>query len=107
MKILTFNKAGDPADVLSFSGKEKPAPGDNEVLIKVLGSPIQPADVLFIEGRYRFKPEFPQTAGLEGAGSTGLFYRSQSANHICYKMEIAYCQGNSFLSSQYSVELIL
>lgn len=68
MKILTFNKAGDPADVLSFSEKEKPAPGDNEVLIKVLGSPIQPADVLFIEGRYRFKPEFPQTAGLEGAG---------------------------------------
>ena len=31
-------------------------------------SPIQPADMLFIEGRYRFKPEFPQTAGLEGAG---------------------------------------
>ncbi len=38
------------------------------MLIKVLGSPIQPADYFFINGTYRFKPEFPQTAGLEGAG---------------------------------------
>jgi NADPH:quinone reductase-like Zn-dependent oxidoreductase len=68
MKILNFNEAGNPADVLRFTEKEKPAPGDNEVLIKVLSSPIQPADIMFIEGRYRFKPEFPQTAGLEGAG---------------------------------------
>lgn len=68
MKILNFNKVGNPADVLRFAEKENPTPGDNEVLIKVLGSPIQPADIMFIEGRYRFKPEFPQTAGLEGAG---------------------------------------
>lgn len=68
MKILNFNKAGNPADVLSFTEKEKPVPGNNEVLIKVLGSPIQPADYFFINGTYRFKPEFPQTAGLEGAG---------------------------------------
>jgi len=30
MKILTFNKAGDPADVVNFTEKQKPAPGDNE-----------------------------------------------------------------------------
>lgn len=68
MKILNFTEAGNPTDVLRFTEKEKPTPSDNEVLIKVSGSPIHPADIMFIEGRYRFKPEFPQTAGLEGAG---------------------------------------
>ena len=68
MKILNFNQAGNPTDVLRLTEKEKPVPGDDEVLIKVSGSPIQPADIMFIQGRYRFKPKFPQTAGLEGAG---------------------------------------
>lgn len=68
MKILNFNQTGNPADVLTFTEKEKPVPGDNEVLIKVSCSPIQPADYFFINGTYRFKPKFPQTAGLEGAG---------------------------------------
>jgi len=68
MKTLNFNKTGNPTDVLRFIEKEKPVPGDDDVLIKVMGSPIHPADIMFVEGRYRFKPGFPQTAGLEGAG---------------------------------------
>ena len=43
MKILNFNQAGNPTDVLRLTEKEKPVPGDDEVLIKVSGSPIQPA----------------------------------------------------------------
>ena len=68
MKTLSFNQTGNPADVLMFTKKAKPVPGDNDVLIKVTGSPVHPADFMFVEGRYRFKPEFPQTAGLEGSG---------------------------------------
>ncbi len=68
MKALIFNKIGEPKDVLELKEISKPIPGPNEVLIKVLGSPIHPADYMFIQGKYRYKPEFPQTAGLEGAG---------------------------------------
>lgn len=69
MKALSFNRTGTPEDVLELVEKEIPTPNDDEVLIKVLGSPIHPADYLFIQGAYRYQPEFPdQTAGLEGAG---------------------------------------
>ncbi len=68
MKALIFNKPGEPKDVLELKEISKPIPGPNEVLIKVLASPIHPADYMFIQGKYRYKPEFPQTAGLEGAG---------------------------------------
>ncbi len=47
---------------------EIPAPGEGQLLIKVKASPIHPADYLFIAGKYRYQPVFPQIAGLEGAG---------------------------------------
>lgn len=69
MNTLSFDKTGKPEEVLEVVEKKIPTPGDNEVLIKVFGSPINPSDTLFINGTYRYKPEFPQqTAGLEGAG---------------------------------------
>ncbi len=68
MKALVFNKTGEPDEVLELKDVDKPTPGPNEVSVKILGSPVHPADLMFIRGQYRFKPEFPQTAGLEGAG---------------------------------------
>ena len=40
----------------------------NQVLVKVVARPIHPADLAFIRGQYRVRPQFPQAAGLEGAG---------------------------------------
>lgn len=68
MKALRFEKTGEPLQVLKLRDIEKPEPGEGEVRLKVIGSPINPADELFIRGNYRIKPEFPQTGGLEGAG---------------------------------------
>jgi NADPH:quinone reductase len=69
MNTLAFNRIGSPEEVLQIIQKEKPLPGDKEVLVKMLAVPINPSDIYFIEGKYRLKPEFPdQTAGLEGAG---------------------------------------
>jgi len=36
--------------------------------VKMLASPVNPADLLFINGVYRIKPQLPQIAGLEGVG---------------------------------------
>jgi NADPH2:quinone reductase len=68
MKALYFEREGEPQDVLQLKETEIPTPGENEVRVKWLGSPINPADTYFIQGKYRFKPQFPQIAGLEGAG---------------------------------------
>lgn len=68
MKALLFDQAGTPEDVLTIRDVEKPIPAPDEVLVRISGSPINPADGFFINGHYRLAPEFPQIAGLEGAG---------------------------------------
>jgi NADPH2:quinone reductase len=74
MKTLSFARTGNAEDVLEITEKPVPVPGDDQVLIKILASPVNPADLMFIEGRSPYQRMFPQTAGMEGAGivqSTG------------------------------------
>ena len=68
MKVLYFEHEGEALDVLQLKETAVPEPGENEVRINWMGSSINPADIFFIRGKYRFKPQFPQIAGLEGAG---------------------------------------
>src|SRR4051812_25797887 len=68
MKAAVFSIAGQPSDVLSVASVDIPQPAADEVLVKVHHSPIHPADLMFIGGRYRIKPMPLQVAGLEGAG---------------------------------------
>lgn len=68
MKAIVFNNNGKPQDVLSVVEVAKPICKDNEILVRMIKSPINPADVLFIAGEYRYKPQFPQIAGIEGVG---------------------------------------
>ena len=68
MQAIIFDHAGEPADVLRHADAAMPTPVDNQVLVKVVARPIHPADLAFIRGQYRVRPQFPQAAGLEGAG---------------------------------------
>lgn len=70
MKALAFDKTGTPEEVIQIIEKERPVPADDEVLVKILASSINPADTFFIQGTYRFQPTFPnEIAGFEGAGT--------------------------------------
>ena len=64
-KRLEFEKHGNPAEVLELRGFDTPALETGEVLIQIQASPINPADLNFIEGTYGIKPELPATAGIE------------------------------------------
>lgn len=68
MKSLFFNKKGPAAKVLQYgdTGIGDLLPG--EIRLKMLASPIHPADFMFIEKTYRVTPQYPQVAGFEGAG---------------------------------------
>ncbi len=68
MKALCFERAGNASEVLQLQEIDKPEPGPAEVRLRMIGSPINPSDEMFIRGHYRLKPAFPQIAGLEGAG---------------------------------------
>ena len=68
-KRVRFANHGVPEEVAACEEFECPGlPGPGEVLVKMLASPINPADINFIEGVYGIKPALPATGGLEGCG---------------------------------------
>lgn len=53
MKQIEFAVAGPPEEVVRYAEAEAPAaPGPDDVLIKVLAFPINPADLLTMQGIY-------------------------------------------------------
>jgi len=68
MKRIVFQTPGKPADILNVEEVEKPTPGPDEVLIKVLASPINPSDTMFVQNLYGIRPQLPSPAGFEGVG---------------------------------------
>ena len=69
MQAVLFESAGPLEDVLVMKHADQEVPRPGEVLVRVDARPIQPADFMFVEGRYRIRPAYPQIAGLEGAGT--------------------------------------
>lgn len=67
MKAVVFNELGGP-DVLRVEERDKQAPGEGEVLIRVASAGLNRADLLFQIGRYYKKPMLPSRTGKEAAG---------------------------------------
>ncbi|KPK07875.1 MAG: hypothetical protein AMJ64_05320 [Betaproteobacteria bacterium SG8_39] len=70
MKTARLSRFGKPAEVIELAELPEPgAPGEGEVLIEVIACPINPADVLMLEGLYGASPpKLPLTPGAEGLG---------------------------------------
>lgn len=66
---LTFESHGKPAEVLRHEIFDTPALAKGEVLLAIHASPINPADLNFIEGTYGLKPKLPAHAGMECAAT--------------------------------------
>jgi len=67
-KTIIFEEFGPPEKVLRIDEEDVPEPRAGEVLIRVEASPINPADLNVIEGKYPKRPELPAVPGMEGAG---------------------------------------
>jgi mitochondrial enoyl-[acyl-carrier protein] reductase / trans-2-enoyl-CoA reductase len=67
-KAAVYETHGNPAVVLRVVELPLPAPGPNEVVVKMSAAPINPADLNSIEGKYPIKTPLPATPGMEGAG---------------------------------------
>lgn len=69
MKVAQFAQFGSPEYVVEVVElPEPPPPGAREIQVAMKIMPINPADLLLIEGRYGRRPEFPCTPGGEGVG---------------------------------------
>ena len=52
MKAIRFNQYGEPAQVLAVQEHPAPEPGNEEVRVRILASPINPSGLLFVRGWY-------------------------------------------------------
>ena len=68
MKAVQFQKTGEPAAVLKTVDTQRPAPKSGEVLVRMLATPINPSDLMYIRGRYTVPAQCPTTPGFEGVG---------------------------------------
>lgn len=67
MKAVQFSQFGVPQEVAGpVELPAPPAPGRGEITVDLLCSPINPADLLLINGHYGVRPPLPGLGGLEG-----------------------------------------
>ena len=63
---LVFHSFGAPTEVLELADSGPGPLADQQVRLRVLAAPINPADLNFIEGTYGVKPGLPAVPGIEG-----------------------------------------
>lgn len=74
MLQVLISRTGPPAEVIQLVESATPSPGPDELLVRMLAAPVNPADLNLIEGNYGKKPQLPCVPGIEGVGlveSTG------------------------------------
>ena len=68
MRAIRFEQFGAPAEVLQVCEVEEPVATEGKVLVRMLASPVNPADLLNVRGNYSTRPSLPATPGFEGVG---------------------------------------
>ena len=68
MKAIRFETFGEPSEVLRPVEVPVPEPGPGQVRVKMIASPINPSDLLTVQGRYGVLPDLPFIPGYEGVG---------------------------------------
>jgi NADPH:quinone reductase len=69
MKAVVVDRWGDPDEVLQVRDVPAPPPLQaGQVRVRMVLSPINPSDVLTIQGRYGRQPPLPAVPGFEGVG---------------------------------------
>jgi NADPH2:quinone reductase len=68
MKALVQERFGEPGDVLQLRDVPEVSPGRGEVRVRMKLSPINPSDLMRVQGSYDNLPPLPATPGFEGVG---------------------------------------
>lgn len=68
MLAIEFSNCGAPNEVLRVAHREIAKPDAGQVAVRMLCSPMNPSDLLFVQGLYTTLPKFDQVPGFEGVG---------------------------------------
>lgn len=79
---LVYEKYGNPPDMLKITTSELPKLGTEEVRVRWLGAPINPADINQVQGVYPIKPPLPAVGGIEGFGEIEEIGSGIKALHV-------------------------
>ncbi|VWD16997.1 NADPH:quinone reductase [Burkholderia lata] len=66
-RIVRFHRVGGP-DVLQIDTVDAPAPGPDEIQLRVKAIGVNRAEVMYRSGEYTFMPRFPAALGYEASG---------------------------------------
>jgi len=66
--VVRYREYGEPEKVLRVEKERLPDLKDDEVQIKMLAAPINPADINYVQGRYGVLEKLPAYGGNEGCG---------------------------------------
>ena len=67
MKAIVVREYGGP-EVMRLEEAPTPVPGEGQVLVRMIGAGVNPADTYSRSGAYANKPTLPFTPGTDGAG---------------------------------------
>ncbi|EFN62703.1 Probable trans-2-enoyl-CoA reductase, mitochondrial [Camponotus floridanus] len=68
VKSLLYKEYGDPIEVLQVTTQTVEQPANDQVSVKWLLAPVNPADINTIQGKYPSRPPLPAIPGNEGVG---------------------------------------
>jgi NADPH:quinone reductase-like Zn-dependent oxidoreductase len=69
MTAVVQHEYGEPAESMGIDRRPVPAPGPNQVLVRLAASPINPSDLMFLRGAYGIRRPLPTTPGFEASGT--------------------------------------
>jgi NADPH:quinone reductase len=102
MKAIQFDAYGEPAEVLAVADRPVPEPGEGEVRVRILASPINPSDLLYVRGRYSgVEPQFPAPVGFEGVGIVDAL--GPQADDVVVGQRVAAVNGRGGDWAEYAV----
>ena len=68
MKAAVFDAFGEPSRVLQVREVPTPIPGPGQIRARMIASPVNPSDLLVVQGLYGVLPTPPSIPGFEGVG---------------------------------------
>jgi len=68
LKALVYDRHGEPGDVLQLRDAPIPEPTFRQVRVRMIMAPINPSDLLTVQGNYGRLQTLPATPGFEGVG---------------------------------------
>ncbi|HYZ28017.1 MAG TPA: zinc-dependent alcohol dehydrogenase family protein [Thermoleophilaceae bacterium] len=102
MKAIAFSAHGEPDGVLAVVDRPVPQPGPGEARVRILASPVNPSDLLYVRGHYSgVEPRFPATVGFEGVGVVDAL--GPEPNGVAVGQRVAVVNGQGGNWAEYAV----